>query len=318
MIEKVISELLKAESSAIANLIGTIEKPLLSAVDICCACTGRVIVSGIGKSGLVGRKISATLASTGTSSAFIHAGEALHGDLGMIHEGDCALLITKSGCTPEILQLIPPLKRLGVKIILITARPDSSAAKEADIVLDIGVSIEAEPIGIVPTTSTIATMAVGDALAIAMMTRKGFTKKDFAMIHPAGNLGHLLRRVSEVMHSGDAMPAVPRSATVMNGILEMSEKRLGHVIVAESGKLMGIFSDGDLRRAIQAHPNEEIISRPISEFATKDPVTIDSDALVEEAVRIMETRKITALPVLENASLVGIVHLHDLLETRVV
>lgn len=315
---KIISEILQAESTAIANLIGKVEESIVKAADLCCSCTGRVIVLGLGKSGLVGRKIASTLASTGTSSVFIHAAEALHGDLGMISERDCAVLISKSGLTPEVLMLIPPLKRLGVKIVLITANPTSPAAKEADVVLDIGVSTEAEPIGVVPTTSTIVTMALGDALAVALMTRKGFTKTDFAQIHPAGNLGSLLKRVSQVMHSGEAIPKVAPSATVMQAILEMSEKRLGHVLVEEEGILLGIFSDGDLRRALQAHPNDGIITRPISEFATLKPKTIEANALVEEAVRTMETKKITALPVLSDGRLVGIVHLHDILESRAV
>ena len=315
---KIISELLQAESSAISNLIGTIEESIVEAVNLCSNCEGRVIVTGLGKSGLVGRKIAATLSSTGTSAIFIHAAEALHGDLGMICDSDCVIMISKSGQTPEILQLIPPLKRLGVKIIAITGNADSPVGKEADVVLNIGVSNEAEPIGIVPTTSTIVTMALGDALAVALMTRKGFTREDFALFHPAGNIGHLLKRVSEVMHTGESMPIVGPDATVMEGILEMSAKRLGHVAISADGVLLGIFSDGDLRRSLQAHPNEDIVSLPISSFATSKPLTIDSGALVEEAVRLMESKKITALPVLSDGRLVGIVHLHDIHETRVV
>ena len=315
---EVITELLEGESAAIANLIGRIEKPIIEAADICMNCRGRVIVSGLGKSGLVGRKIAATLASTGTSSIFIHAAEALHGDLGMVGEGDCAILISKSGSTPEVLQLIPPLKRLGIALIAITSEMDSPLAKEADLVLNIGVSPEAEPIGIVPTTSTIATMAIGDALAVSLMTRRGFTKKDFAQFHPGGNLGHLLKKVSEVMHTGESLPLVGPSANLMEGILVMSAKRLGHVIIAEDGHLLGIFSDGDLRRALQAHPHEDIVNLPLSRFATMNPIVIASNAIVEEAVRLMELRKITALPVIDNGQLVGILHLHDILESRVV
>ncbi|MCK5832055.1 KpsF/GutQ family sugar-phosphate isomerase [bacterium] len=318
MSKKIISELLQAESDAITNLIGKIEDPLIQAVELCTTCTGRVIVVGLGKSGLVGRKIAATLASTGTSSLFIHAAEALHGDLGMITANDCVILITKSGYTPEIQNLIPLLKRMGIKIVAITGNPNSPTAEEADLVLNIGVSAEAEPIGIVPTTSTTATMALGDALAIALMARKGFTKEDFAMFHPAGNLGVLLKRVFDVMRSGDSMPIVSANATVMEGILEMSEKRLGHVLISEREILMAIFSDGDLRRALQAHPNEDIVSLPISTFSTTKPFIIEANALVGEAVRLMETKKITALPVLSEGKLVGIVHLHDILETRVV
>ncbi len=315
---EIISETIAAEAAAIENLVGKIETRIVEAADICIDCHGRVIVCGLGKSGLVGRKISATLASTGTSSIFVHAAEALHGDLGMVGENDCAILISKSGLTPEILKLIPTLKRLGVKIIAITGGSDSPLAEEADVILDIGVSSEAEPIGIVPTTSTIVTMAIGDALAVALMTRRGFTREDFALFHPGGNLGHLLKRVFEVMHSCESMPIVGPEASLMEGISIMSAKRLGHVIIAKNGDLIGIFSDGDLRRALQSHPHEDIVNMSLTNFATMNPVVIGSDAIVEEAVHIMEVRKITALPVIDGGVLVGLVHLHDILESRVV
>ncbi len=313
-----ITELLLAESEAIRSLIGRIEEPLWKAVDICLSCRGRVIVTGLGKSGLIGRKIAATLASTGTSSFFVHAAEALHGDLGTVTDEDCAILISKSGNTDEVLNLLPPLKRMGVKIIAITAEPNSPLGKEAGAVLDIGVSEEAEPIGMVPTCSTAATMAIGDALAIALMIKRGFTREDFAAFHPAGNIGQLLRRVSEVMHTGDAIPIIGPKATVLEGIIEMSAKRLGHVLVVDNGRCLAIFSDGDLRRALQAHPHEDMANLPLISVATEQPKAIGPGAIVEEAVRIMETNKITALPVIQDGSLIGIVHLHDLLESKIV
>ncbi|RKZ30308.1 hypothetical protein DRQ36_06020 [bacterium] len=318
MPDKAITDLLLAESDAIRALVGRIEAPLLKAADICLSCRGRIIVTGMGKSGLIGRKIAATLASTGTASFFIHAAEALHGDLGTVTEDDCAIVISKSGNTAEVKELIPPLKRLGVKIIAITGEPESPLGEEAEIILDIGVSEEAEPIGVVPTTSTVAMLAVGDALATALMVKRGFTKHDFAAFHPAGNLGHLLKRVSEVMHSGDTIPVISPGATVLEGIVAMSEGRLGHVIIAENEHCLAIFADGDLRRTLQAHPHENLVSMPLMEFATCEPKTIAPDAIVEEAIRIMETHKITALPVIEEGRLVGIVHLHDLLESKVV
>jgi len=318
MNKKIITELFLAESEAIRALAGRIEESILSAAELCLACDGRIIVVGLGKSGLIGRKISATLASTGTSSFFVHAAEAMHGDLGTITEHDCALMISKSGSTPEVVSLLPPLKRMGVGIISITAEPASILGRASDVVLEIGVTEEAEPTGMIPTTSTAVTLAIGDALAVALMFRRGFTREDFAVFHPAGSIGHRLRRICEVMHTGAAIPVVPRSATVLDGIVAMSSGRLGHVIIAEEGKIFGIFSDGDLRRSLQAHPHEDIVGMKLLELCTCDPVVIYPDTLVEKAVRLMETNKITALPVVEDGQLIGLVHLHDLLENKVV
>jgi len=315
---KAIKELLIAESEAISSLVGRIEEPILEAVDICLSASGRVVVMGIGKSGLIGRKIAATLASTGTTSFFIHAGEALHGDLGMVTEKDVAILISKSGNTGEITRLIPLLKRIGIKIIAITSNANSPLAEEADCVLDTGVAEEAEPIGMVPTTSVVATLAVGDALTVALMVERGFTRDDFAAFHPAGNLGHMLRRVSTVMHTDEAIPRVSSVASLIEGIVEMSAKRLGHVIIEDGDRCIAIFSDGDLRRVLQAHPHEDIGNLRLLDLSTVNPETIDPDAIVEEAIRKMETRKITALPVVKGMELIGIVHLHDLLESKVV
>jgi len=313
-----VTELLKAEANSITSLIGHIEEPLWQAVDLCLSCRGRLIVVGLGKSGIIGRKIAATLTSTGSSSFFIHAGEALHGDLGTVTEHDCAIMISKSGNTEEILRLIPFLMRMGVKIIAITAGNDSILAQKADVVLDIRVTEEAEPIGLVPTTSTTATMAVGDALAVALMVKKGFTLEDFAAVHPAGNIGNLLRRVSEVMHSEDNIPKVGRDANLLEGIVEMSAQRLGHVLVVEGRKCLAILSDGDLRRTLQKHAHEDIANLPIIQEATQNPKSVGPHEMVEEAMRIMETNKITALPVIDDGILVGIIHLHDLLESKVV
>ncbi|MGC9315086.1 MAG: KpsF/GutQ family sugar-phosphate isomerase [bacterium] len=313
-----IANLLKFESDAISALIGRIEEPVIRAAEVCLECNGRVIVIGLGKSGIIGRKISATLASTGTSSFFVHAAEALHGDLGTITRHDCALMISKSGNTPEVLVLVPPLKRLGIKIVSITNNPHSELGAESDVVLATEVDESREPFGKVPTTSAVATLAVGDALAVALMMKRGFTQEDFAVFHPGGNIGHQLRRVSEVMHSGKTLPVVSSNASILDGIVAMSTGRLGHVIITEGKKLRGIFSDGDLRRLLQAHPHEDIVNLKLVEFATASPLTICPKAIVEEAVRLMEEKKITALPVIDEGELIGMVHLHDLLASKVV
>lgn len=319
MIDESIKKLLLSESRSISALVGRVEEPIIRAADICLDCNGRVIVIGLGKSGIIGRKIAATLASTGTSSFFVHAAEALHGDLGTITEHDCALMISKSGNTPEIVNLVPPLKRLGIKIISITNDPDSELAEESDVVLETSIDNDAEPFGLVPTSSAVATLAIGDALAVALMMKRGFTREDFAIVHPAGNIGHQLRRISEVMHAGESLPMVSLQASVLEGVVAMSTGRLGHVLlVDDSSGLRGIFSDGDLRRLLQAHPHEDIVSMKLIEFCTTEPVTIDPKAMVEEAVRLMEQKKITALPVVEKDKLIGMVHLHDLLESKVV
>lgn len=317
-LKKTVSKILLAESEAIKSLVGRVEEQILKAAELCLNCNGRVIVTGLGKSGLVGRKISATLSSTGTSSFFVHAAEALHGDLGTITEDDCAILISKSGATGEVLALIPQMKRKGVKIIAITTDNTSPLAKEADITISISQASDPEPFGMVPTSSTTATMAVGDALAIALMVKRGFTKHDFAQFHPAGNLGHLLKRVSEVMHTKEAIPIVSPDTKLSEAIVEMSRKRLGHVIIVDGGKCSGIFSDGDLRRTIEKNPHSDILKLKMSKIATKKPTTVPPSMIVEEAIRLLETKKITALPVVDHGKLIGIVHLHDLLESKVV
>ncbi len=318
MTRESITKLLRAESDSISKLMGRIEEPVMAAADICIDCNGRIIVIGLGKSGIIGRKIAATLASTGTSSFFVHAVEAMHGDLGTITEHDCALMISKSGNTPEVINLVPPLKRLGIKIISITNDPRSELGQQSHVVLETAIDEDAEPFGLVPTTSAITTLAIGDALAVALMMKRGFTREDFAIFHPAGNIGHQLRRISEVMHTGDALPIVDSGATVLEGVVAMSTGRLGHVLLIKNGELRGIFSDGDLRRLLQAHPHEDIVSMKLVEFSTDDPITVNPKAMIEEAVRLMEQKKITALPVIENGKVIGMVHLHDLLESKVV
>ncbi len=318
MLRKSISKLLRCESDAIGALIGKIEDSVIEAADICLNCDGRVIVIGMGKSGIIGRKIAATLASTGTSSFFVHAAEALHGDLGTITCHDCALMISKSGNTPEVLNLVPPLKRLGVKIISITNDPKSELGRESDVVLETFVNERDEPFGMVPTTSAVATLAVGDALAVVLMMKRGFTRENFAVFHPGGKIGHQLRRISEVMHTGKGLPVVSPEASVLDGIIAMSTGRFGHVLIIENNELRGIFSDGDLRRLLQAHPHEDISGMKLVEFSTSNPVVVEPNIIVEEAVRLMEQRKITALPVLENGVVKGLVHLHDLLATKAV
>jgi arabinose-5-phosphate isomerase len=227
-------------------------------------------------------------------------------------------MISKSGNTPEVLNLVPPLKRLGVKIISITNDPKSELGRESDVVLETFVNERDEPFGMVPTTSAVATLAVGDALAVVLMMKRGFTRENFAVFHPGGKIGHQLRRISEVMHTGKGLPVVSPEASVLDGIIAMSTGRFGHVLIIENNELRGIFSDGDLRRLLQAHPHEDISGMKLVEFSTSNPVVVEPNIIVEEAVRLMEQRKITALPVLENGVVKGLVHLHDLLATKAV
>mgnify|MGYP003740997849 CR=1 FL=1 len=280
---------------------------------------GRVVCTGMGKSGHVARKIAATLASTGTPAFYVHPGEAGHGDLGMITEADVVLALSYSGESDELLMLLPVLKRQGNVLVSMTGRPGSSLAQAADVHLDVSVPAEACPLALAPTSSTTASLAMGDALAVALLDARGFTADDFARSHPAGSLGRrLLLHITDVMHHGDELPCVDADATLSEALVEMSRKRLGMTAVVDAGqRLIGLFTDGDLRRALDSEV--DVRSARIVDVMTRDPRTIGADKLAVEAARLMETQKINGLIVVDDAGrAVGALNIHDLLRARVV
>lgn len=284
------------------------------------ACEGRVVCTGMGKSGHIARKIAATLASTGTPAFYVHPGEAGHGDLGMITDADVVLALSYSGESDEILMLLPGLRRQGNVLIAMTGREASTLARQSDVHLDVSVPAEACPLSLAPTSSTTASLAVGDALAVALLNARGFTADDFARSHPAGALGRrLLLHIRDVMHAGDEVPRVNADATLAEALLEISRKRLGLTSVVDGdGRLVGLFTDGDLRRTL-ADESVDVRTTRISQVMTRSPVTIGSEALAVEAARLMETRKINGLLVLDSdGRVVGALNIHDLLRARVV
>jgi arabinose-5-phosphate isomerase len=304
---------LRVESEAIAGLIDRLDARFEAAVELLYACKGRVVVTGLGKSGLVGRKIAATFASTGTPALFLHTGEALHGDLGMLTAGDILLAISSSGETGELIELLESVKRLGVPLIALTANPKSTLAAASNIVLDIAVKEEACSLNLAPTASTAAAMAMGDALAIALLERRGFKEEDFAALHPGGRLGNKLRRVESLMHSGENAPRVLPTAKMPDVIYEMNRKGLGLAAVTEaSGKLLGIITDGDLRRVMQKR-QENVLALSAADCMTKNPITLARSELAASALRVMEERKITSLLIVDpTGKLEGVLHIHDL------
>ena len=311
---------LKTESEAITALMQRLDQSFHRACDMLLDCEGRIVVTGMGKSGHIGNKIAATLASTGSPAFFMHPGEASHGDLGMITSDDLLIALSNSGETSEITLLLPLLKRLGIPLIALTGKPGSTLARAADINLDVSIDKEACPMGLTPTSSTTASLAMGDALAIAVLQARGFTEEDFALSHPGGNLGRrLLLRVSDIMHSGDAIPLVPVSSSLSDTLLEMTKKGLGMtgVIDPENKQLVGIYTDGDLRRTFEKMP--DIKTAQVRDFMTPDCVTIDADRIAGEALKIMHDRKINALMVVDKNNLVqGALNMHDLLRAGVV
>ncbi len=282
------------------------------------ACQGHIVVIGMGKSGHIGNKISATLASTGTPAFFVHPGEASHGDLGMITAGDVVLAISNSGETEEVLTILPVIKRMGAKLISMTGKPASTLAKNSDIHLDVSVAEEACPLGLAPTTSTTATLVMGDALAVTLLELRGFTKEDFARSHPAGSLGKkLLLGIKDVMRTGDAVPQVDQTASFSEALLEMNSKGLGMTAVTHQQSVVGVFTDGDLRRTLNEF--DQFKQKPIGELATLNPVMIKQDKMAVEAAQIMETHKIHSLLVVnDDNQLVGALNIHDLLMAGVV
>ncbi|WP_305881951.1 KpsF/GutQ family sugar-phosphate isomerase [Gilvimarinus sp. DA14] len=305
------------EADAVAALANSVNGDLSRACDLMLQCEGRVIVSGMGKSGHMGKKIAATLASTGTPAFFMHPGEASHGDLGMVTAKDVLIAISYSGNSAELLTLLPLFKRLGIPLISMTGDADSVLAKAAEVHLSIAVEREACPLALAPTSSATVTTVLGDALAIALLEARGFTAEDFAFSHPGGALGRkLLLRVSDIMHEGDQLPRVAPDDTLPQGLLEMSRKGLGMTTVQDQGKLVGVFTDGDLRRCIDR--NIDLKHAHMAEVMTHAPQTINEETLAAEAIKIMEERKITSLIVAaHDQTAIGVVHLHDLLRAGV-
>lgn len=313
---------LKIEAAAILSLVKRIDQQFVEAVELCYRCRGRVVVMGMGKSGLIGKKMSATFSSTGTPAFFLHPSEGIHGDLGMISKEDIVIIVSNSGETEEILRILPSLKRLDLKSITLTGNIASTLAKRSDVVLDVAVAEEACPLGLAPTASTTASLAMGDALAVALLQKRGFRKEDFASFHPGGSLGkNLLLMVQDVMHKGEDVPKVFEKTPMKEVVLEMTEKKLGMTtVVTKEEYLAGIVTDGDLRRLIETVVPEdrEIFSFPASEVMSRNPKTIRSDALAAKALQTMETYSITSLVVIDRSKKIeGVVHLHDLLKQRI-
>ncbi len=310
-------KVLDEESNAIQDTKKALDENFAKAVNLIFNIKGKLIVTGMGKSGLVGQKIAATLASTGTPSFFLHPAEAIHGDLGMISKEDAVLAISNSGETPEILAIIPTIKRWGNPVIAITNNLNSKLAKESDIHLYLNVKREACRLNLAPTSTTTATMALGDAVAVALLEMRGFTSEDFAKFHPGGSLGKKLMKVEELMHTGEELPIVYPDTPLKEAVLVMSEKGFGAALVIDKeGNLVGIITDGDLRRFIES--GGSIDKCLVEKVMTKNPKYITKNQLIVEALEIMERYNITVLPVLENKKPIGLVHLHDILKSGVV
>ena len=310
---------LAIEADAVSALGSRLDERFLDAVGLILACRGRVVVSGVGKSGHIARKIASTMASTGTPAFFMHAAEAGHGDLGMITRDDVVLALSNSGQSDELLTIVPLIKRQGAKLIAVTGNPDSALAKEADVHLDAGVAQEACPLNLAPTASTTAALALGDALAVALLDARGFDEQDFALAHPGGALGRkLLTHVSDVMRAGDAVPSVPETASFFDALLEMSRKGLGMTAVVDSSRrVVGIYTDGDLRRTLESKP--DVRSLKVTDIMKRDPRTIAPHKLAAEAVELMERYRINQLLVVSDAGeLVGALNTHDLLQAKVI
>ena len=312
-------EVLNIEAAAVQALTQRIDETFLQAMNIILSCEGRVIVSGIGKSGHIARKIAATLSSTGTPAYFVHPAEASHGDLGMITANDVFIALSYSGESQELLTIVPVIKRQGAKLISLTGNPQSSLAESANVHLNAAVDKEACPLGLAPTASTTAALALGDALAVALLDAKGFRKEDFARSHPGGSLGRrLLTHVRDIMHSDKRIPAVNQAATLAEAVLEISRKGLGMTaIVDDAGHVLGIYTDGDLRRTLEKRV--DFSTTLISTVMSRNPHSIMPDALAVEAVQIMEQHNISQMLVIDSSNkLVGALNMHDLLRAKVI
>ena len=305
------------EANALYSLSDSLDKNFEKAVNLILGIKGKVVITGMGKSGLIGKKIAATLASTGTPSFFLHPAEAIHGDLGMISKEDIIIAISNSGETPELLAIIPTIKRWGNKVIAITNNPESTLAKESDVHLFLNVEKEACPLNLAPTSSSTATLALGDALAVALLTKRGFTEEDFAKFHPGGSLGKKLMRVLEIMHKREELPIVGPNTPLKETVIVMSERGFGASFVEnEKEELIGIITDGDLRRFIKK--GGSIDKSLTKEAMSENPKIIKKEVLVIEALEIMERFNITVLPVVEGKKTIGLVHLHDILKSGVI
>jgi len=313
-------KVLRIEAAAVTALTTRINGEFVRAVEMILACSGRVVITGMGKSGLICQKIAATMASTGTPALFLHPAEGVHGDLGMVAKGDVVIAVSNSGETEELTRILPVIKRMGLPLIAMAGKSDSTLARAGDVFLDISVKEEACPLQLAPTASTTATLAMGDALAVALLLERGFQEEDFALYHPGGALGkRLLLRVDDLMHGAEAMPLVELATPLKDALYEISSKKLGITgVVDERGELVGVFSDGDLRRTIEQ--GVELLHRPISEFMNRQPKRILRANLAAKALQRMEEHAITSLFVFESEAdrvPVGVIHLHDLLRAGV-
>jgi arabinose-5-phosphate isomerase len=312
-------EVLKVESEAIYSLIRRIDKNFRKAVDLIYSCKGRVVVTGIGKGGIIGQKISATLSSLGTPSLWLHSVEAIHGDLGRVAKEDVVIVLSKSGETEEVKWLLPILKKIGVKIISLTGNLKSTLAKYSDVVLDVSVSKEACPLNLAPTASTTAMLAMGDALAICLLDKRSFKKEDFAFFHPGGTLGkQLLLTVEDIMRTGDANPVVNQEKKIKDILFAITKARAGSAsVINRSGVLVGIFTDGDLRRHLEEDVN--LAQRKVRDVMTKNPITVKKDTLAVEALRILQEKKIDEVPVVDDKRRpIGLLDVQDLLKAGLV
>ena len=318
-LRKLAQAVLEIEAKAVTDLIPRIDASFVAAADHILRCRGRVVVLGMGKSGHIGGKIAATLASTGTPAFFVHPGEASHGDMGMVKPEDVVLALSNSGETDELIVLVPLLRRLGVPLIAFTGNPTSTLAEAATVHINVGVAQEACPLGLAPTSSTTAALAMGDALAVALLEARGFTQEDFARSHPGGALGRrLLLKISDLMHQGERRPRVGSETPLRDALLEMTRKGLGlTAIVDEHDRVLGIFTDGDLRRVLD-HGGVDALREPVGAFMTRHSKTIPADTLAAEALRVMQENKINALLVTNaEGALEGVLNMHDLLKARV-
>jgi len=314
---KIAQRVIEQEIKALSKLQSMLDENFSHAVEIILSSKGRVIVTGLGKSGAIGRKIAATLASTGTASYFLHASEGIHGDLGIVHKDDVVICLSKSGNTDELNFLLPVFKKLGVPIIAITSNPASALAKHSDVVLNLGVREEACPYDLAPTSSTTAMVVLGDALAIALLEKRHFTTEDFAFLHPAGSLGkRLLLRVDDLMETGDRVPFVNTRATMKEAVLEMASKRGICMVIDEDRRILGVITTGDLNRLVER--TEQFFHIPVTEIMNRTPKIIRNNTLAYTAYKKMEEYRIIAMPVIDSEErLVGVIHLHDIMRAGI-
>lgn len=315
-------QVLRMEAEAVLEQVERIDEHFKAAVEMILACPGRTVITGMGKSGIIGRKMAATLASTGTPSFYLHPAEGIHGDLGMVTEGDVVIALSNSGETGEVLHILPSLRRIGAKLIAMVGNPNSTLAKNSDIVLNVGVTREACPLGLAPTSSTTAALAYGDALALALLSKRKFTASQFAVFHPGGSLGRkLLLTVEDIMHSGTENPLVKADISVQDALFVITDKGLGAVsVVDDDNKMLGVLTDGDIRRGLSK--GVDFLKRPVTELMTASPKTITKEKLAAQALHIMESNRpkpITVLPVVDAENhVIGLLHMTDLVRQGVV